>query len=208
MEVNVINLKGENIKKLTLNPKIWNIIPNNYAIHQLLLSQQAALRQGTHKVKSKAEVSGSGIKPWKQKGTGRARQGSIRSPQWKGGGVVFGPNTNSNYLKKVNKKVKKLAIRSVLSYKLKNQSIIFLDKIIALNFSTKEMIANFKKINIKDQKNLFISNEVNEKFIKSIANIAKTKFISLNSINMFDLLNSNKIIICEDIFNKIEEVYA
>ncbi len=207
MKKQVFDMNGNVVKEITLDSKIWNIKPHNQALYDVVVSQMAAQRQGTHKVKTRAEVSGGGRKPWKQKGTGRARQGSIRSPQWKGGGVVFGPTIEKNYEKKVNKKVKKLAIKSALSLKNKENSLYIIDKLELKEPKTKKMIGILEKLNVNNSKLLIITNEINEIVSKSLNNIPKIKNISSTTINVYDLLNSNKLLITESVVKRIQEVY-
>lgn len=207
MKLEVFNSKGLIIKKIDLNNSIWGIKPHKQAIFDTVISQQSSMRQGTHKTKTRSEVSGGGKKPWKQKGTGRARQGSIRAPQWKGGGVVFGPTTKKNYLKYVNKKVKKLAIKSVFSLKIKEKKIIIINKFEIEKISTKSMIEILYNLKINKEKLLIITTENDKIGLKSSRNINKINVIKSNNINIFDLLNTNKILLLEKTIKIIEETY-
>lgn len=207
MKINIIDQTGKKVSQLELNEKVWGIKPNKQAQFDSLLSYNAALRQGTHKVKNRAEVSGGGRKPWKQKGTGNARQGSIRSPQWKGGGVVFGPTTERNYTIKLNKKVRNLALRSALSAKFKNNSIIVVDQ---LNFekpSTKAMLEILTTLSLNNNKTLIISEQVvnDNNVIKSGRNLPRTQTINSRSINIYDLLHANKVLLTPQAVKNIEE---
>lgn len=208
MKAQILDVKGTMIKEITLNKKIWSIEPHQQAIYDTVISQQAALRQGTRKTKTRSEVRGGGKKPWKQKGTGRARQGSIRAPQWKGGGIVFGPTPNINYKKAVNKKVRQLAVRSALSLKVKEKNLVILDKFIFSKPSTKEMLEVMKNINIDNQKILIVTKEHEELVVKSAGNIPGVKTLDFQKMNLFDLLNATKLILTEEAINRIEEVYA
>ncbi|ALD66846.1 50S ribosomal protein L4 [Spiroplasma cantharicola] len=208
MKAKVLDVKGTSLKEITLNDKVWGVEPHQQAIFDTVVSQQAALRQGTRKTKTRAEVRGGGRKPWRQKGTGRARQGSIRSPQWRGGGVVFGPTPNINYKKAVNKKVRQLAIRSALSIKAKEANLVILDKFAFSKPSTKEMLSVMKNIKIEDQKTLIVTKEHEEIVVKSAGNIPGVKTLDFQKMNIFDLLNATKLVVTEDTVNKIEEVYA
>ncbi|WP_339020751.1 50S ribosomal protein L4 [Spiroplasma endosymbiont of Atherix ibis] len=208
MKAKVLDVKGTSLKEITLNDKVWGIEPHQQAIFDTVVSQQAALRQGTRKTKTRAEVRGGGRKPWRQKGTGRARQGSIRAPQWRGGGVTFGPTPNINYKKAVNKKVRQLAIRSALSIKAKEANLVILDKFSFSKPSTKEMLSIMKNIKVEDQKTLIVTKEHDELVIKSAGNIPGVKTLDFQKMNIFDLLNANKLIVTEETVNKIEEVYA
>ncbi|AGR41613.1 50S ribosomal protein L4 [Spiroplasma taiwanense] len=208
MKAQVLDVKGSALKEINLNDKVWGIEPHQQAIYDTVVSQQAALRQGTRKTKTRAEVRGGGRKPWRQKGTGRARQGSIRAPQWKGGGVTFGPTPNINYKKAVNRKVRQLAIRSALSIKAKELNLVILDKFIFEKPSTKEMLNLMKNVKIENQKILIVTKEHEELVVKSAGNIPGVKTLDFQKMNIFDLLNATKLVVTEDTVNKIEEVYA
>lgn len=208
MKVQVLDIKGTKVKDLVLNDQIWGIEPHEQSIYDTVVAQQAALRQGTRKVKTRAEVSGGGRKPWRQKGTGRARQGSIRSPQWRGGGVVFGPTPDINYKKSVNKKVRALAFKSVLSIKAKENNLTILDKFDFTAPSTKQMVEVMKNLDLNDEKTLIITKEKEEVVIKSANNLEKVKTLNTRQLNVFDLLNANKLLITEEAIQAIEEVYA
>ncbi len=205
MKKQVFDMSGKRLHEITLDSKVWGVKPHEQALHDVVVSQLAANRQGSHNTKTRGEVSGGGRKPWKQKGTGRARQGSIRSPQWRGGGVVFGPKPNRNYTFKINRKVKKLAIRSALS--LRNKNIIILDKLAFANPSTKEMIKVLNNLKINDSKILVITNEIEKNVNCSLRNIPKLKNIAKTSLNVYDILNAQNLLITEDVIKRIEEVY-
>ncbi|AJM72146.1 MULTISPECIES: 50S ribosomal protein L4 [Mycoplasma] len=208
MKIQVLNIKGNEVKEITLNDNVWGIEPHQQAIYDTVVAQQAALRQGTRKVKTRAEVSGGGRKPWKQKGTGRARQGSIRAPQWRGGGVVFGPTPDINYTKSVNKKVRALAFRSALSLKAKENNLVIVDKFEFAKPSTKGMVEVMKDLKIDDQKTLIVTKEKDELVLKSANNISKVKTLAANQLNVFDLLNATKLLITEEAVLAVEGVYA
>lgn len=206
MKINVVDNTGKKVSVLELNEKVWGIKPNRQAQFDSLLSYNAALRQGTHKVKSRAEVSGGGRKPWKQKGTGNARQGSIRSPQWKGGGIVFGPTTERNYSIKLNKKVRNLALRSALSAKLQSENIIIIDQFSFEKPSTKSMLEILTNLKLDNNKTLIITDVNNqENVIKSSRNLQRTEIINSSSINIYDLLHANKILLTSQAVKNIEE---
>ena len=137
-----LNTNGEKVKDITLNDAVWGIEPNNAVLYDAIILSRASLRQGTHKTKTRSEVSGGGIKPWRQKGTGRARQGSIRAPHWVGGGTVFGPTPNRNYTKKMNRKERRLALKSALAYKVLEKELIVVDSLNIESAKTKEMLKN------------------------------------------------------------------
>ena len=205
-KVALLNLKGEKVKDIKLNDEIFGIEPNNQTIYDAVVRKGASLRQGTHAVKDRSEVSGGGIKPWKQKGTGRARQGSIRAPQWRGGGIVFGPVPRS-YAYKLNKKVRRLALKSALSTKVVENEIVVLD---ALSFEapkTKEMISVLGALNVTS-KALVVTAEENATVELSTRNIPGVKVLSVAQLNVLDLLDATKLVITQDAVKKIEEVLA
>ena len=138
-KINVLNVKGEKVKDITLSKEVWNIEPNDAVLYDAIMLAQSNARQGTHSVKSRADVSGGGRKPWRQKGTGRARQGSTRAPHWYHGGVAFGPQTEKNYIKKMNRKERRLALKSALSYKVLDNELIVLDSLKLESNKTKEI---------------------------------------------------------------------
>jgi len=208
MKFCVVDVKGTSVSEIELKDSIWNIEPHKQAIYDAVVAQQASLRQGTKKVKTRAEVRGGGRKPWKQKGTGRARQGSIRAPQWRGGGVAFGPTPNINYKKAINKKVKQLAIRSALSIKARGNDLVIIDKFAFAKPSTKEMIKVLGSVKANDVKSLIVTNEVEELVNKSANNIDGVKSLNFQKMNIFDLLNATKLVVTLDAVKKIEEVYA
>ncbi|WP_026389249.1 50S ribosomal protein L4 [[Acholeplasma] multilocale] len=208
MNLKVLNQQGQEVKDITLNDKVWGIEPHQQAIYDTVVAQQAALRQGTKKTKTRAEVRGGGRKPWRQKGTGRARQGSIRAPQWRGGGVAFGPTPDINYKKSVNKKVKALAFRSALSLKASENNLVIVDKFEFSKPSTKEMVAVMKNLQIDNQKTLIITKDREEFVVKSANNIERVKTLKANQINVFDLLNATKLVMTEEAALAVEGVYA
>lgn len=206
LKINVVDHNGKKVSELKLNEKIWGIKPNQQVQFDSLLSYNAAQRQGTHKVKTRAEVSGGGRKPWKQKGTGNARQGSIRAPQWKGGGIVFGPTTERNYTIKLNKKVRSLALKSALAAKLQNDNIVVIDQLTFEKPSTKTMLKTLTKLKLANNKTLIISDIENQKtVIKSARNLERTEVISSNNVNIYALLNANKVLLTLEAVKNIEE---
>jgi len=209
MEINLIDLNKEEISKPILykvKNEIWKVKINNQAILKLLKYENALRRQVCANTKTRAQVQGGGKKPWKQKGTGRARQGSIRSPQWKGGGVVFGPNLNRNYTFKINKKVKKLAIKSALSAKVENSIIVL--KPILEKPSSKKFQSFLTKLKVVPNKRvLFIDFNFDYNFFKSLANFPKVKYITYRILNCYDLINADYIIFEKQAIIKINEVY-
>lgn len=208
MELKVLNVQGQEVKTISLNDSVWNVTPHQQAIYDTVVAQQAALRQGTKKTKTRAEVRGGGKKPWRQKGTGRARQGSIRAPHWRGGGVTFGPTPDINYKKSVNKKVRALAFKSALSIKASEQNLVIVDKFDFAKPSTKEMVSVMKNLQIDDQKTLIITKENEELVIKSSNNIKGVKTLPTIKLNLFDILNATKLVMTEEAAMAVEGVYA
>lgn len=206
LKVAVYNQEGQKVKDTELNEKVFGIEPNNQAIFDMVLLQRASWRQGTHKVKNRTEVAGGGKKPWRQKGTGRARQGSTRAPQWRGGGVVFGP-TPRKYGFKLNKKVRQLALRSALSQKVIDEELTVLDGLTFDAPKTKSMVAVLKAFEA-DRKALIVLKENDTNVELSARNIPGIKVVNSNGINVYDILNCNKLFVTEDAVKAIEEVLA
>ncbi len=206
LKVAVYNQEGKQVKDTELNELVFGIEPNNQAIFDMVLLQRASWRQGTHKVKNRTEVRGGGRKPWRQKGTGRARQGSIRAPQWRGGGVVFGPTPRS-YTFKLNRKVRQLALKSALSQKVIDNEMTVLDTI-ALNApKTKDMIKVLENLEA-NRKTLIVMDEVNENVTLSARNIPGVKVIDSKGLNVYDILDCTKLVITEGAIKAVEEVLA
>jgi len=205
-KVDVYNIEGKKVKDVELKEEIFGIIPNEAVVHSVLVNYLANQRQGTASTKTRAEVSGGGKKPWRQKGTGRARQGSIRAPQWIKGGIALGPKPR-NYKYKVNKKEKRLAVKSILSSKVAEENLVVLDKLEMAEIKTKNMAKALDNLKIEG-KVLIMLSEKNENVQKSARNIEGVKTILLDSINVYDLLKYNKLVITLDTVKKIEEVYA
>lgn len=203
-KIDVLNLKGEKVSDLTLNDNVWNTEVNEIVLSTAIKFQLASLRQGTAKTKGRSEVSGGGRKPWRQKGTGRARQGSIRSPQWVGGGTVFGPTPRS-YDKKMNKKERELALRSALSDKFKNNELIVVDSINLENIKTKDIAKALKTIKA-DNKTLIVTALEDNKLVLATRNLQNVLTLNPTSINVLDIVNANNLVIDVDSVKKIEEV--
>jgi len=208
MKAQVLDVKGTPVSEITLNEAVWGIKPHDQAMFDTVIAQQAAMRQATSKVKTRAEVRGGGRKPWRQKGTGRARQGSIRAPQWRGGGVAFGPTGNQNYKIDVNKKVKALAMRSALSLKAQENNLVVVDHFDFTAPSTKAMVAVLEALKINDAKTLIITKEKDELVVKSGANLASVKTLKQNQMNVFDLLDATKLLVTQEAVEAIEGVWA
>ena len=204
-KVTLLNLKGEKVKDIKLNDEIFGIEPNEQTVYDAVRRKGASLRQGTHAVKDRSEVSGGGIKPWRQKGTGRARQGSIRAPHWYHGGVVFGPNTNRNYEKKQNRKESRLALKSALSYKANNKGIIVLEKFDVKDSKTKTFVKMLETLKIEG-KVLVVVKELTDNLILASRNLSDVKVIESHEINTYDVLNYKTIVITEEAVKMLEEV--
>ncbi|WP_217597946.1 50S ribosomal protein L4 [Cohnella sp. GbtcB17] len=205
-KVSVYNVSGSAVGEIELSDLIFGVNPNASVMHSAVVLQQAAVRQGTHKTKGRSEVRGGGRKPWKQKGTGRARQGSIRSPQWKGGGTVFGPTPRS-YGFKLPRKVRRLAIKSALSSKVIASDIIVLDQLSLASPKTKEFQGILNNLKV-GRKALVVTADYENNVALSARNIPGVKFVSANGINVLDVLVHDKLIITKDAVAKVEEVFA
>lgn len=205
-KVNVYNMLGEQVEEIELNENIFGVEVNEHVLYEVVKNQLANKRQGNQSVKTRAEVRGGGRKPWRQKGTGRARHGSTRSPIWVGGGVTFAPKPRS-YSYKVPKKVKKLAMKSALSSKVLNEELIVLEELNLEEPKTKEMAKILDNIKA-GKKTLIIMDEKNMNVIKSAKNIPNTKTALVNTLNVYDILNSDSFIITKDAVTKVEEVFA
>ena len=204
--IDVYNVEGKKVSTVDLKEEIFGIEPNENIVHSVLINFLANQRQGTQSTKTRSEVSGGGRKPWRQKGTGRARQGSIRAPQWIKGGIALGPKPRS-YTYRVNKKEKRLAIKSVLSSKVLENQLVVIDKLPFKEIKTKQMVNVLEK-NKVEGKTLIMLPEKNEAVQKSARNIEGVKTTLVNTINVYDLLKYSKLVITLDTVKKIEEVYA
>ena len=204
--IDVYNVEGKKVSTVDLKEEIFGIEPNEAIVHSVLINFLANQRQGTQSTKTRSEVSGGGKKPWRQKGTGRARQGSIRAPQWIKGGIALGPKPRK-YTYKVNKKEKRLAIKSVLSSKVLENQLVVIDKLPFKDIKTKQMVSALEK-NKVEGKTLIMLPEKNEAVQKSARNIEGVKTTLVNTINVYDLLKYNKLVITLDTVKKLEEVYA
>ncbi|MCQ2460628.1 MAG: 50S ribosomal protein L4 [Clostridia bacterium] len=205
-QVSVLNTTGKKVGTMDLNDSIFGIVPNMSAVHLVVVNYLANQRQGTQSTKTRSEVSGGGKKPWRQKGTGRARQGSTRAPQWTHGGIAFGPKPRS-YGFSINKKVRKLAMLSALSDKVANDEFTVVDKIELKEIKTAEMVKVLNALG-EAKKTLIVLPEVDEKVYKSARNIKGVKVSPVNALNVYDLVNCNKVVIAKAAVEKLEEVYA
>ena len=205
-KVDVYDLKGKKVSDIELAQKVFGIEPNENIVHSVLVNYLANQRQGTQSTKTRAEVSGGGRKPWRQKGTGRARQGSTRSPQWIKGGIALGPKPRS-YRYTVNKKERRLAIKSILSSKVLEKELTVVDKLEVKEIKTKVMAQALKDLKVEG-KTLIVLPEANKNVYMSARNIEGVKAITANNINVFDLLKYTNLILSVDTVKKLEEVYA
>ncbi len=203
--VALYNMGGEQIGTIDLKDEVFNVEVSEHAMHMAVVQYLANHRQGTQSAKTRAEVSGGGRKPWRQKGTGRARQGSIRSPQWTGGGVVFAPKPR-DYSFKLNKKFKRLALKSALTTKVAENKIIVVDELTLPEIKTKEMAKVLT--NIKAENALIVMTGVNTNVMLSARNIPTVKTAAVNTINVYDILKYNTLVVTKDAVSQIEEVYA
>ena len=205
-KINVVDMAGKVVSEIELNDAVFGITPNKTAMHSAVVNYLANQRQGTQSTLTRTEVSGGGRKPWRQKGTGHARQGSTRAPQWRHGGVALGPKPRS-YRFTLNKKVKKLAMLSALSSKVSENEMVVVDAIKTDEFKTKTMVSMLKALGA-EKKTLIVLDSVDAKVIKSAANIQGVKTTQANTLNVYDILNCDKFVIVKGAVEKLEEVYA
>ena len=202
---NVINVKGEKVSDITLNENVFGIKPNDAVLYDAITLAQASQRQGTADTKTRSEVSGGGRKPWRQKGTGRARQGSTRAPHWYHGGVVFGPHPRT-YGKKMNRKERVLALKSALSYKVEENEIIILDELNVKTPKTKDMIKLLNDIKAP-KKTLIVVDELTDNLILATRNIPKIELLEASEINVLDIIGADGLVITKKAVEMIEEAY-
>lgn len=205
-QVTVFDMTGKSVGEMTLSDAIFGIEPNTSVMHAAVVNYLANQRQGTQSTLTRSEVSGGGRKPWKQKGTGRARQGSTRAPQWTHGGIALGPKPR-DYSYELPKKVKRLALKSAFSTKVADNDLIVVDNIAVEGFKTKAVVEMLSKLGA-NKKALIVMPELDQKLIKSAANIPGVKTALVNTINVYDILNYDKFIVAKGALEKIEEVYA
>jgi large subunit ribosomal protein L4 len=204
-KLDILNLKGEKVKDTKLNDNVFGVEPNDSVIYDAVVLYNASQRQGTHSTKTRSEVSGGGRKPWRQKGTGNARQGSIRAVQWRHGGIAHGPKPR-DYSKKMNKKERRLALKSALSYKAKDKDIILLENISMETNKTKDMLNILNTLNIADYKLLLIVNELTDNVCLSARNLGNVKIVLPTEVNTYDVMNADKLVITMDALQTLEEV--
>ena len=203
-KISVKNIKGEIVKEINLENKIWNIEVNDDALKKMIRLQLDSMRQGTHKTKTRSEVSGGGRKPWKQKGTGRARQGSIRAVQWRGGGIAFGVSPR-NFTFKINKKERVLALLTALTYKNKEKSLVVLDNVKLDTLKTKEITNILNTLELSG-KVLFVTKEENENLYMASRNLGNVLVLMADEINCYDIVNADVMVVEEEAISTIEEV--
>ncbi len=207
-KIDVLNQEGKNLRSLDLSEEVFGIEPNNQALFDAVVGQRASLRFGNHSVKNRSEVRGGGRKPWRQKGTGRARQGSIRSPQWRGGGVVFGPTPRS-YGYRLNRKVRRLALRSALSQKVLDNELVVLENLEFGEIKTASFKAVMGKLNLERKVLFVVSNDedVYNAYL-SMRNIAGTSLLTVEGLNVYDIMNSTRIVFTEKAAIEAGEVFV
>lgn len=203
-KMKVLNTKGEKVSDVKLNETVWAIEPNDTVLYDAITLTRNAERQGTADTKTRSEVSGGGRKPWKQKGTGRARQGSTRAPHWPGGGIVFGPHPRS-YSKKMNKKERRLALKSALTYKARENGIVVVENIELSSSKTKDFIKLLEDLKVTG-KTLIVVKELTDNLILASRNLSNVKVIESHEINTYDVLNYNNVVITEEAVKMLEEV--
>ena len=205
-KVSVFDMNGKAVSEIELSDAVFGIEPNKTVMHQAVVNYLANQRQGTQSTLTRSEVSGGGRKPWRQKGTGNARQGSIRAPQWTHGGIALGPKPR-DYSYSLNKKVKRLALKSALSSQVAEKEIIVVDEIKLDEIKTKSIVNMLSALGA-DKKTLIVMPEIDEKIIRSANNIANVKTTLVNTLNVYDILNCNHFVVAKDAVAKLEEVYA
>ncbi len=205
MKLEVLNTKGEKVAEETLEKELFAVEPNNKVLKDAIILARCSLRQGTHKAKTRAEVRGGGRKPWRQKGTGNARQGSIRAVQWVGGGIAFGP-VPRDYSKKQNKKEAKLALKSALAYKTNNNDLVLVDEISLTTPKTKEMIELLNTLKLQDKKVIIVVNEYTENLILASRNIRNIAVVLPTELGILDIVSADKLLIEKEALNKMKEV--
>lgn len=205
-KIAVFDMAGQQVSERELSDAVFAVTPNEAVMHAMVVNYLANQRQGTQSTLTRTEVAGGGRKPWRQKGTGRARQGSTRAPQWTHGGIVFAPKPR-DYTVTLNKKVKRLAMKSALSSKVQDNEMIVVDSIATEGYKTKKIAEMLKALG-SEKKALIVLSEVDAQVIASAANIPGVKTAQVNTLNVYDILNADKFIVVKDAVSKIEEVYA
>lgn len=204
-KTSVLNINGEKVKDITLKAELWDMVPNDAVMYDAIRLTRHSLRQGTHATKTRDEVRGGGKKPWRQKGTGRARHGSTRSPIWVGGGVVFGP-TPRKYEIKMNRKERRLALKSALAYKKQSNELVVVESLNLDTIKTSTALKVLTDLGLKDEKLLIIVQELSDNLILATRNLKNIMLLEANEINVLDIVNSNKMLVTEEALKSIEEV--
>lgn len=203
-KLSVLNIKGEKVSDITLNAAVWGIEPNDAVLYDAITLARNSMRQGTHETKTRSEVSGGGRKPWKQKGTGRARQGSIRATQWRGGGIAFGVNP-TNFTFKINKKERVLALKTALTYKNTEKALVVLDSVKLDTLKTKEITNILTTLELSG-KILFVTKNENENLYMATRNLGNVLVLMADEINCYDIVNADVMVVEEEAVSTIEEV--
>jgi len=204
-KIQVLSKEGKTLENVTLSDYVYGIEPHQQAVYDVVNAQRAAMRQGTHAVKDRGEVSGGGRKPWKQKGTGRARQGSIRSPQWRGGGIVFGPQPRS-YRVKFNQKVRQLALRSALSYHVKQNSLVLIDEFQMSDAKTKNFRNVLQVLNVDNKKVLCVATQFTDNDALAARNLPLVQFSAASHVSVYDVLNAKSLVMTKEAALALQEV--
>ena len=204
-KIDILSLKGEKVKDIKLEDNVFNVKPNDAVIKDAVVAAMAGARHGTSKVKTRSEVSGGGRKPYRQKGTGNARQGSIRAPHYRHGGIVFGP-VPRDYSKKMNKKEKRLALKSALSYKVLDKELVVIDNINFETNKTKEMVSLLENLKLTNNKVLVCANELTDNICLAARNLANVKIVLPSEVNTFDVVSCDNLLITEEALKSLEEV--
>lgn len=205
-KLSILNIKGEKVKDLSLNKEVFGIEPNDAVLYDAIVLTRNSLRQGTHDTKQRSEVSGGGRKPWKQKGTGRARQGSIRSPQWRGGGVVFGPHPRS-HASQMNRKERRLALKSAFAYKVLENAMIVVDAFATATVKTKDVLATLNNLHV-DGRILLVVKELNDNVILATRNLENVVLLQADEVNTYDVVAAKYVVIEEEALKVVEEVLS
>ena len=204
-KLELLNVNGEKVKDIKLNDNVFGVEPNDVVLHDAIVLAQSNKRQGTHSTKTRAEVSGGGRKPWRQKGTGNARQGSIRAVQWRKGGIAFGPKPR-DYSKKQNRKERRLALKSALSYKVLDKELVLVESIKFETNKTKEMVNLLNKLELTNAKVLLVVEELTDNVCLASRNLGNVKVVLPEEVNTYDVVNADKMVITETALKKLEEV--
>ena len=204
-KLELLNVNGEKVKDINLKDNVFGVTPNDVVLHDAIVLAMANSRQGTHSTKTRSEVSGGGRKPWRQKGTGNARQGSIRAVQWRKGGIAFGPKPR-DYSKKQNRKERRLALKSALSYKVTDKELVVIENIKFETNKTKEMVTLLDKLGLVNAKVLLVISELDDNICLASRNLGNVKVVLPSEVNTYDVVNSDKMVITEDALKGLEEV--